>query len=92
MNQKHHCHNVGLVVGMVLAIFHALWALMVLVIPQYLQSALDWIFGLHFIQPIIVLTPFNWGKALLLVVIAFIVGYIVGWFCSTLWFFLQKKF
>jgi len=75
----------ALVGGLILAIVHAVWALMVAVIPLTFQNFLNWIFGLHFIMPIYQLTAFDFGKALLLTVITFVCGYLVTWLGVALW-------
>ena len=72
-------NKVGLTLGLFFAIVHAVWALSVAVIPNILQSKLDWIFNLHFIEPVWKLTAFNFVNAIILVVVTFIVGYILGW-------------
>jgi len=80
----------ALVGGLVLAIVHAVWALMVALIPQEFQSFLNWIFGLHFLMPIYQLTAFNFGKALMLTIMTFISGYVVTWLGVVLWRKMKK--
>jgi len=82
---KCKCCKPALVGGLVLAIVHAVWALMVAVIPQTFQNFLNWIFDIHFLAPIYQLTTFNFGKALLLTVITFVCGYVVTWLGVALW-------
>ncbi len=72
-------NKIGMAFGIFLAVFHAAWALMVAVIPETLQSGLNWIFRMHFLEPVWILTQFNFSYAILLVVFTFIVGYILGW-------------
>jgi hypothetical protein len=81
----------GLTVGLFMAVIHAVWALTVAIIPGALQSFLDWIFNVHFLQPIWILTTFNFGKAILLVIITFVIGYILGWIFAWLHNFHHKK-
>lgn len=69
----------GLILGVFFALFHAVWALIVAIIPNGLQSFLDWVFALHFIQPIWIITAFNLSNALILVALTFVFGYIFGW-------------
>jgi len=72
-------NKIGLALGLFLAVVHAVWALMVAIIPGPLQSSLNWIFVLHSLEPIWILTPFNFLNAILLVIVTFILGYIFGW-------------
>ncbi len=72
-------NKIGLSVGLFLAMVHAVWALAVAIIPGALQSFLDWIFDIHFLEPIWKLTTFNLINAIFLVIITFIIGYILGW-------------
>ena len=84
-------NKIGLIVGLFFAIVHAVWALMVAIIPSTLQSFLNWIFELHFILPIWILTAFNFVDALTLVIITFISGYIFGWVFAAVYNWFVKK-
>src|SRR3989344_6097565 len=68
-------NKIGLVVGLFLAIIHAIWSILVAIIPNGLQSFLDWRFGIHFLEPVLKLTEFNFMGAILLIIIAFISGF-----------------
>ena len=72
-------NKTGLTLGLFLAVVHAVWALAVAVIPGPLQASLDWIFNIHFLEPIWKLTAFNLINAIFLVIITFVIGYIFGW-------------
>lgn len=76
-------HKVGLVLGGVLAIWHAVWVLMVLV--GLAKPFLDWIFGLHFLNFTYSINPFSFGKALMLVIVTGIFGYLFGFVIGWLW-------
>lgn len=78
-----HAHKVGLVFGGLLALGHAVWALMVLM--GFAQPLLNWIMGLHFLNFQYTVAPFAFGNAALLIVMTGIVGYIVGWVFGLLW-------
>ena len=67
----------GLIVGIFLGGFHTLWAILVGV--GLAQVLIDWIFALHMIRPPYVIAPFDLLKAVTLVVVTFVVGYIAGW-------------
>jgi len=72
-------NKIGLMVGAFLAIVHAVWALIVAVIPDSLQSFLDWVFNIHFLEPVWILTTFDLLNAIFLVILTFVCGYICGW-------------
>lgn len=82
MNQA-NAHKVGLVFGGMLAIWHAVWAIMVLV--GVAKPFLDWILGLHFLNLQYSISSFSFGKAILLVIVTAIFGYIVGYLLGWFW-------
>lgn len=84
-------NQVGLIVGIFFAVLHAVWALVIAVIPGTLQSFLNWVFELHFLEPIWTITAFNLVNALFLVVVTFVCGYIFGWVFAAIWNQLAKK-
>jgi H+/Cl- antiporter ClcA len=82
MNQV-SAHKIGLVFGGMLAIWHAIWALMVFV--GLAKLFLDWILGLHFLNFQYNVNPFVFLKALMLVIVTGVFGYIMGYVCGWLW-------
>ena len=84
-------NKIGLVVGLFLAIIHAVWALFVAIMPSTLQSFLDWIFNIHFLEPVYTLTTFSFGNAIFLVIVTFIAGFILGWIFAWIHNLLHKK-
>lgn len=71
-------NKIGLSLGIFFATVHAVFSLAVAVMPAMVQSYLNWMFKLHSFQPVLTLAPFNLMNAVLLVVMTFIVGYILG--------------
>lgn len=69
----------GLAVGSLFALLHALWSLTVAIMPETLQSFLDWVMKLHHIGIPFTITTFHLMNALLLVILTFVVGYLLGW-------------
>jgi hypothetical protein len=84
-------NQIGLIVGLFLAIVHAVWAVFVAITPGALQKFLDWIFGIHFLEPVWVLTAFNLVNAVLLVGVTFVCGFILGWVFAAIHNWLAKK-
>lgn len=76
-------NKVGLVLGGVLAIWHAIWALMVLV--GVAKPFLDWIFGLHFLNFTYSISPFSFIRALTLIIVTGVIGYLFGFVIGWLW-------
>ena len=75
----------GLAIGLFLALCHAIWAILVAIMPAQLQAFLDWVFNIHFIKPVWVLTTFNFADAIFLVILTFVFGCIFGWILAALW-------
>lgn len=82
MNQV-NSNKVGLVFGGLLAICHAVWAVMVLV--GVAKPFTDWILGLHFLNFQYDIDPFSFGNAIMLVIATAVIGYIIGYVCGWLW-------
>ncbi len=82
MNQV-RSHKVGLVLGGLLAIVHAVWAIMVL--TGIAKPFIDWILSLHFLSFQYEVSPFSFGKAVLLVIVTAAIGYLFGWILGWLW-------
>lgn len=67
----------ALLFGCFLGGIHVLRSLCVGIIPALFQQFLNRVVGMHFIEADIVLMPFNFRKAVLLVVITFAIGMII---------------
>lgn len=80
---------VGLITGSFLGLVHLLWA--VLVALGYAQGLLDWILGLHFLDNPYTVGEFAVSRALTLVVVTFVVGYVAGYLFTIIWNMMGKK-
>lgn len=78
-----NANKAGLVLGALGGGWHFLWAL--LVAFGWAQSVINFIFWIHFIQPIYVIGPFNAGIALMLIGVTAAIGYAVGYAFGLLW-------
>ncbi|MFA7298850.1 MAG: hypothetical protein WC010_04370 [Candidatus Absconditabacterales bacterium] len=78
----------GLVFGCFISFIHLIWAATIAIMPTAMQNFLNRIFGLHFLQPVYVLTPATRGKGILLIIVTFVIGYIMGIIFS----YLRNKF
>lgn len=61
---------------------HFIRAFCIAIMPTALQNFLNWILGLHMLQPYLIITSFDLGKMLMLVVVTFAVGCFLGWIFS----------
>lgn len=69
-------NQVGLTLGIFAAVCHLVWAIAVAI---GIQKAVDWILLLHSIKLDLVLTNVVLLNAVLLVIVGFIGGYVMGW-------------
>ncbi len=75
--------KIGLVFGLLLGGWHFLWA--VLVALHLAQPVVDFLFWLHFIKPLFVVETFDLGRALVLVLVTSVIGFVLGWSGAWLW-------
>jgi len=74
--------QVGLTLGVFAAIVHLVWLIAVAI---GVQKAVDWILLLHSIKLDLFLTNVVLLNAVLLIIIAFIGGYVVGWIFAAIY-------
>lgn len=86
---KINTHIAGFALGIFLAFWHLLWA--ILVGFGFAQPFLDWIYWLHFMNNPFRVMSFDVGHAAMLVVVVSIIGYIIGWILATIWNTMQAK-
>lgn len=80
--------QVGLYTGLILALAHAIWSLMVF--AGVAKNWLTFILGLHFLSNPFVVMPFSIGNAIMLIAIVFVVGYVFGYLGTIVWNMMQK--
>lgn len=80
---KFKINKIGLAFGTFFAIIHAVWSILVATIPAGFQDFLDWVFMLHSLKPLYILTPFNLANGVVLIIITFVFGYAFGWCFAT---------
>ncbi len=84
-------NRVGLTLGLFAASLHALWSILIALIPGLLQNFIDWVLDLHRIKPSYTLLPFDGLSTILLVTVTFLLGYALGWLISAFWNWTGKK-
>lgn len=78
----------GYVMGAFLGGFHFVWAL--LVATGVAQPFMDWIFWLHHIKPVYQIEAFELLKAVTLVIVTGLIGFVYGSAFAWIWNKLHK--
>lgn len=77
----------GLVLAMVTGGFHLCWSMLVAL--GWAQPVIDFVFWAHFIKPVYVIEPFQFARAIALLVLTastgFILGLVFGWVWNALY-------
>lgn len=82
-------NKVGITLGIFFALLHAIWAILVGFGAG--QKIINIIMPLHFIDIMVSIINFNFGVAILLIILAFLSGYISGWLFAAIWNLINKK-
>ena len=78
-----HPTKAGLILGALVGGWHACWA--ILVALGWAQPFIDFVFWMHFIQPVYVVGSFEAMRAAILVVTTTTMGFVMGYVFSQLW-------
>ena len=73
----------GVTFGALLGGYHLCWSLLVAL--GWAQPFIDFVFWMHFIQPVFVIRPFSLPAAAALVVLTFIAGFVIAFLFAVLW-------
>lgn len=79
----------AMVVGAFATVMHAIWSLMVLL--GLAEPYLNLMLGLHFLNNPFTISTFSLTTALMLIVVTFGVGYVVGYVFAVVWNKLHQK-
>jgi hypothetical protein len=86
---KINAHRLGLVLGLIIGGWHALWSLLVaLGVAQWL---IDFAFWAHFLTPAFHVGVFDPVRALVLVVCTAVLGYLFGFLGGLVWNALHRS-
>ncbi|MBV9346721.1 MAG: hypothetical protein JO245_01975 [Pseudolabrys sp.] len=83
MNKAIRPHIAGLAFGGVFSLFHLGWA--ALIAAGLAQPAIDFILWLHMIKPFLIVEPFDLARAVGLVIVTGLIGYVLGGVFALLW-------
>jgi hypothetical protein len=78
-----HPIKAGVTLGALVGGWHLCWSLLVAV--GWAQPLINFIFWMHFIQPVYVIRPFNLGIAVVLVVVTSAAGFLLAYVFSLIW-------
>lgn len=81
-------NKLGLTIGIFAALCHLIWTIAVAI---GIQKFVDWILLLHSISLELTLTSVVLLNAVLLIILAFVGGYIFGWVFAAIWNMVNKK-
>jgi hypothetical protein len=81
----------GLIVGCFLALTHAVWSLAVAIMPSTLTAFVKWILDLHHLTIPFTINPFVLSKAITLIALTFVFGYIYGWILAMIFKLVAKR-
>ena len=81
--------RVGLVVGVVIGLYHAAWS--ALVALGLAQKLIDCILKLHFLNVAVTVEPFDMMRAAILVGVTFVVGFVIGLVFAIVWNLLHSR-
>ena len=76
-------HKVGLAVGFFAGLWHLVWN--VLIALGWAGPLMDFVFAMHSLNNPYVVQPFNLGRAIGLIGLTFVVGYVVGRVFTKVW-------
>ncbi len=82
-------NNIGLAVGSFAALAHVAW--LVLVGLGVAGQTIGWVLGMHLVKSAPVVLAFDWSKAIGLVILAFVVGYVAGYIFTAILATVSKK-
>jgi len=91
MADKINPKQLALTLGILAGAIHLIWVICIGLFQDSVQTALNWIFMLHLLQPVYIITGFDWMSLIVLTIIAFLGGYISGWVVAWLYNWSGKR-
>lgn len=82
-------NKVALATALILSGLHLVWAILILF--GVAQMLTDFIFWMHMLKPVWIITGFSITQTLILLATTFVMGYVIGWAFAWVWNKLHKK-
>lgn len=79
----------ALAVGIFVGGAHVAWVL--LIVLGWAQALQDFIFQIHMLNNPFTVAPFNFGTAVLLILVTSGIGFLLGWVFANIWNRVQKS-
>ena len=76
-------HKVGLTLGVLVGTLHVVWSLFVAV--GLAKPWMDFFHSIHFMTNPMTIQDFSFSRAILLVLVASLIWYVVGWLFGYFW-------
>lgn len=89
MKDKLHPHRTGLALGVIFGLAHLFWSLLVML--GIAKPLVDWLMSLHFINVSYTLSAFEPVTAFILVCVAALWGYVIGYVFAIIWRWVATK-
>jgi hypothetical protein len=83
-----NANKAGLTLSIAVGGWHLLWS--IFVAAGWVHAILNFVFWMHFIKPSFTIEPFDLVRAVMLVLIASVIGYIIGFILATIWNLLHR--
>ena len=83
-------YQTGIALGTFFGLMHVVWALVVYL--GFAQTWLDFVLNLHFLENSYVVSAFDLQKAVILVIITAVIGYVAGFVFAKVWNLVMTKF
>ncbi len=83
MDMKINKNKTGLTFGFLISFIHIIWS--ILVVLGLAQWWLNFVLGVHMLSVQVTVLPFDFIKAITLVIMTFVVGYVFGWLMAFFW-------
>ncbi len=79
MANKISTKQLALTLGVLAGAIHFIWIIIIGLFATTVQSTLNWIFLLHLLEPVYIITEFSWINLIILTLLGFVSGYISGY-------------
>jgi len=86
--RKLNDNTIAMIFGLLLGGWHLIWSILILI--GLAQPFLNFIFWIHMLSVPVTVKAFTITQSLILILVTFVIGYVVGWAFAFLWNALRK--